>query len=165
MVVMTSQITSVAIVYSTVHLGPDQRKPINSPHKGPVTRKMFPFDDVIMAWQVVLFDSCEDISMLVTYPALTRRGRVAHVCIIICLDNDLSPVQHQAICWSNAGLFSIGPLETNFHKILIKMQQYPHRKITLNKSSAKWRPFYLDLNVSNVGNVSFSAFVFLYLDI
>ena len=24
--------------------------PVNSPHKGPVTRKMFPFDDVIMAW-------------------------------------------------------------------------------------------------------------------
>ena len=23
--------------------------PVNSPHKGPVTRKMFPFDDVIMA--------------------------------------------------------------------------------------------------------------------
>ena len=26
-----------------------QRWPVNSPHKGPVTRKMFPFDDVIMA--------------------------------------------------------------------------------------------------------------------
>ena len=25
--------------------------PVNSPHKGPVTRKMFPFDDVIMRWQ------------------------------------------------------------------------------------------------------------------
>ena len=24
--------------------------PVNSPHKGPVTRKMFPFDDVIMGW-------------------------------------------------------------------------------------------------------------------
>ena len=24
--------------------------PVNSPHKGPVTRKMFPFDDVIIAW-------------------------------------------------------------------------------------------------------------------
>ena len=24
------------------------RRPVNSPHKGPVTRKMFPFDDVIM---------------------------------------------------------------------------------------------------------------------
>ena len=62
--VMASQITSLASVYSTVYLGVDQRKhqssaslafvcgihrgPVNSPHKGPVTRKMFPFDDVIM---------------------------------------------------------------------------------------------------------------------
>ena len=27
--------------------------PVNSPHKWPVTRKMFPFDDVIMHWRVV----------------------------------------------------------------------------------------------------------------
>ena len=62
---MASQITSLTIVYSTVHSGADQRKhqsfaslafvrgihrwPVNSPHKGPVTRRMFPFDDVIMA--------------------------------------------------------------------------------------------------------------------
>ena len=54
----------VAIVKSTVYSGADQWKyqtfaslasvweihrwPVNSPHKGPVTRKMFPFDDVIM---------------------------------------------------------------------------------------------------------------------
>ena len=61
---MASQIVSLAIVYSTVYSGIDQRKhqssaslasvrgihrwPVNSPHKWPVTRKMFPFDDVIM---------------------------------------------------------------------------------------------------------------------
>ena len=60
---MASQITSLTIVYSTVYSGADQRKhqssaslafvrgihrgPVNSPHK--VTRKMFPFDDVIMS--------------------------------------------------------------------------------------------------------------------
>ena len=64
MSVMISQITSLEIVYSTVYLGADQRKhqssaslafsrgihrwPANSPHKGRVTRKMFPLDDVIM---------------------------------------------------------------------------------------------------------------------
>ena len=26
------------------------RRPVNSPHKWPVTRKIFPFDDVIMIW-------------------------------------------------------------------------------------------------------------------
>ena len=61
---MASQITSLTIVYSTVYSDADQRKhqssasqafvrgihrgPVNSPHKWPVTRKMFPFDDVIM---------------------------------------------------------------------------------------------------------------------
>ena len=59
-----SQITSLTIVYSIVYSGSDQRKhqssasldfvrgihrwPVNSPHKWPVTRKIFPFDDVIM---------------------------------------------------------------------------------------------------------------------
>ena len=64
MSLMASQITSLTIVYSTVHSGAYQRKhessaslafvrgihrgPVNSPHKRPVMRKMFPFDDVIM---------------------------------------------------------------------------------------------------------------------
>ena len=61
---MASQITSLTIVYSSVYSGGDQRKhqssvslafvrgihrrPVNSPHEWPVTRKVFPFDDVIM---------------------------------------------------------------------------------------------------------------------
>ena len=67
---MSSQITGVAIVCSTVCSGADQRKHQNSaslvfgggggggggdppglvdpPYKEPVTRKMFPFDDVIV---------------------------------------------------------------------------------------------------------------------
>ena len=61
---VVSKITSLTIVYSTVYSGADQRKhqssaslafvrgihrwPVNSPHKWPVTRKMFTFDDVIM---------------------------------------------------------------------------------------------------------------------
>ena len=58
------QIISLTIIYSIVFSDADQRKypssaslafvwgihrgPPNSPHKWPVTRKMFPFDDVIM---------------------------------------------------------------------------------------------------------------------
>ena len=61
---MASQITGVSIVYSAGCLGAHQRKyqssaslaflrgihrrPLNSRRKGPVKRKMFPFDDVIM---------------------------------------------------------------------------------------------------------------------
>ena len=83
---IASQITSLTIVYSTVYSGADQSKnqspaslafvwgihrgPVNSPHKWPVTRKMFPFDDVIMAWNivqtsitlVVLVSHCSDVT-------------------------------------------------------------------------------------------------------
>ena len=61
---IASQITSITIVYSTVYSDTDQRKhqssaslafvqgihrwPVNSSHKWPVTREMFPFDDAIM---------------------------------------------------------------------------------------------------------------------
>ena len=61
---MASQITSLLIVCSTVYAGADQRKhqssaslafvwvtqrwPVNFPHKWPVIRKMFPFDDATM---------------------------------------------------------------------------------------------------------------------
>ena len=69
---MVSQIPSLTIVYSTVYSGTVQRKhrssaslafvrgihrsPVNSPHKGPVTREMLPFDDVIMS-KIQLFTS------------------------------------------------------------------------------------------------------------
>ena len=56
---MASQITSLTIVYPTVYSGADQRKHQSSaslafvqgesPHKGSVTWKMFPLDDVILS--------------------------------------------------------------------------------------------------------------------
>ena len=64
MSVMASNITGISIVYSAVCSGADQRKhqtstslafvwgihqwQVNSPHKGTVTWKVFPFDDIIM---------------------------------------------------------------------------------------------------------------------
>ena len=69
MCAIASQITSLTIVYSTVYSDADERKhqssaslafvrgihrgPVNSPHKWPVTRKMFSFDDVIMRYIVI----------------------------------------------------------------------------------------------------------------
>ena len=74
---MASQITSLTIVYSSVYSGADQRKhqssaslafvwgihrgPVNSPHKGPVTRKMFPSDDVIMTSWITLMSASGEI--------------------------------------------------------------------------------------------------------
>ena len=80
---IASQITSLTIVYSTVYSGADQSKhqssaslafvwgihrgPVNSPHKWPVTRKMFPFDDVIMIFWLLSgpsnTNSCRSISI------------------------------------------------------------------------------------------------------
>ena len=64
MTTIASQITSLTVVYSIVYSDADRRKhqssaslafvrgihrgPVNSLHKWPVTRKMFPFDGVIM---------------------------------------------------------------------------------------------------------------------
>ena len=64
---IASEITSLTIVHSTVYSDADQRKNQSfaslacvrgirrgsgkSPHKWPVTRKMFPFDDVIMDYK------------------------------------------------------------------------------------------------------------------
>ena len=95
---MASQITSLTIVYSTVYSGEDQRKhqssaslafvrgihrgPVNSPHKWPVTRKMFSFDDVIMflyeyTWsQRVMYTgtrSAPNVSMIQLARALKRK--------------------------------------------------------------------------------------------
>ena len=67
---MASQITSRTIVYPTVYSGLDRRNhqssaslafvrwPVNPPYKEPVTRKMFPFDDVIMMIIDLINASC-----------------------------------------------------------------------------------------------------------
>ena len=87
---MASLIIGVSIVYSTVCSGADQRKhqssaslicvrgihqwPVNSPHKEPVTRKMLPFDDVIM------------------YSEAWGRIYASVNCVITGLSDDLLPV-------------------------------------------------------------------------
>ena len=91
---MATEITSLTIVYLTFHSGAGQRKhkistslafvwgihrwPVNSPHKCPVTRKMFPFDDVVM--ETLFFSSSHfcifvmhNISSLSTSGAYSRR--------------------------------------------------------------------------------------------
>ena len=104
---MASAITSLTSVYLTVYS--DQRKhqssaslafvrgihrsPVNSPHKGPVTRKLFPFDDVIMQWlkgyfflpYVQIWAIDEDITSiltsLLTYCLQCNQFRFNHVAI------------------------------------------------------------------------------------
>ena len=72
---MVSQITGVSIVCSTLSSGADQIKyqsfvslafvreihwwPVDSPHKGPVMWKMFPFHDVIMMYQAITWTNVD----------------------------------------------------------------------------------------------------------
>ena len=90
---IASQITGLTIVFPIVYSDADQRKhqspaslaivrgihrgPVNSPHKWPVTRKMFPFDYVIMQyttteyllinhkhWRAAILASSLELSMI-----------------------------------------------------------------------------------------------------
>ena len=85
---------------------------------------------------------------------LTHWGRVTHICVgkqtIIGSDNGLSPWRGQAIIWTNAEILLIGPLGTYFSEISIESITFSFKKMHLKKSSGKWRPFCLGLNVSSV---------------
>ena len=84
MAAMASPITSLTIVYSTVYAGADQRKhqssaslafvggirrwQVDSPRKGPVTRKLFPFDDVIKSFNYRFTISKNSVSFETAIP-------------------------------------------------------------------------------------------------
>ena len=74
-----------------------------------------------------------------------------YICIgkltIIGSDNGLSPERRQAIIRTNAAIFLIRPLGTNFSEILIGNRTFSFKELHLKMSSVKWRPFCLCLNV------------------
>ena len=90
---MASKITGVTLVCSTICSGADQKNikaphhwplwAMDSPHKWPVTRKMFLFDDVIMLTQY--FDMINSIQIFfgdcnckIIFAVLFRNGTLAH---------------------------------------------------------------------------------------
>ena len=132
---------------------------VESPHKGPIMWKMFPFDDIIMTcwcqisstvpfhWLRMVHHRQLDSSM----SWLTHWGRMTHICVskltIIGSDNGLPPGRRQAIIWTNAGILLIGPLETNFSGIFIKIHTFSFKKMHVKMLSGKRRPFCLGLNM------------------
>ena len=105
---IASQITSLTIVYSTIYSDADQRKhqssaslafvrgiprgPVNSPHKEPVMRKMFPFDDVIMYSRIFSWISLCPTSMKLkagytVFPSSVCPSICSFVCLSICGQN------------------------------------------------------------------------------
>ena len=75
---------------------------------------------------------------------------MTHICVsklnIIGSDNGLSPGRRQAIIRTNAGILLIRPLGTNFSEFLVEILIFSFKKMRLNVSSAKRRPFCLGLN-------------------
>ena len=75
---------------------------------------------------------------------LTHWARVTHICItkrsIIC--------PRQAIIWTNIAILLIWQLKTKFSETLIKIHIFSFKKMHLNRSSVKCRPFCLVQNVS-----------------
>ena len=91
---ISTQITGVSIVCAIVCLGADQRKhqssaslafvrgihrwPVDSPHKGPVTQTMFPFDDVIMCHTLVVSPWMIGLCAMLTSETLKTKGCHPH---------------------------------------------------------------------------------------
>ena len=61
--------------------------------------------------------------------------------VSIGTNNGLSPIRHQAIILTNAGLLSIGLLGTNYSESLIKIQTFSFTKMHLKLSSVNWQQF------------------------
>ena len=125
---VASEITSLMIAYSTVYSDAYQsihqssaslafewgihRGPVNSPHKWPVTRKMFPFDDVMMMPPITKI-----LIFLAVYPCVDdfdhvpnehrfggeARPNIATLeeCKTACLDNDACT----AVDWEWVSIF------------------------------------------------------------
>ena len=105
----------------------------------------------VIQLQIYLYHVFISVKPVTDIIILTHWGRVTHICVgkstIIGSDNGLSPDRRQAIIRTNAGILLIGPLGTYFSEILTGIQTFPFKKMHLKMSSAKWRPFCLDLKV------------------
>ena len=99
---IASQITSLTIVYSAIYSCADQSKhqssaslafvwgihrgPVNSPHKWPVTRKMFPFDDVIMLLDREIHIQCHLNPVVFRYNTV-RYNMILHISLQSLIQN------------------------------------------------------------------------------
>ena len=75
---------------------------------------------------------------------------MTHICVsnltIIGSDNGLSPGRREAIIWTNAGISSIGSLETNCSVIFIEILTFSFKNMRLKVSPGKWGPLCLGSN-------------------
>ena len=150
MSMMASQITSLTIVYSTVHSGTAQRKhqssaslafvggihrwPVNSLHKGPVTRTMFPFDDIMFTY-CLHGGHADDLRTFWRF-SHTILTRSCHTFRCDC-----------GIIGTNDALLSIRPSGSYFSEISFEIRKFSFKKMHLKCRLQKWLPSCLGLNV------------------
>ena len=126
--VMVSQVTSLTIVYSTVYSGTDKKKhqsstslafvrginrPVNSRRKWPVTRKMYPFDDVIMPLLFPASVYANNKCNIVQVHASTSRLLITHAsCAQLILFQDALSIYDDLMQNGNTSNKNIIKLET-----------------------------------------------------
>ena len=124
---MASQITSLTIVYSTVCSGADQRKhqssaslafvrgihrwPVNSPHKWPVTRKIFSFDDVIMMWSGLGEFIWSFSFVIILSIRMGTRDAIAHI-LKGCINSTVSTIWLPKNQWSELERYGVKSVNT-----------------------------------------------------
>ena len=91
---------------------------------------MFPFDDVIIGYCCQLLQAKGRI-----YSSEFRSS------FLVIFFDALSPFGRQFDISINAGLFSIGPIGTNFGDILLGIHNISSKKMYFRKASAKWHHF------------------------
>ena len=151
---MASQITSLTIVYSTVYSGADQRKhqssaslafvwgihrgPVNSPHKGPVTRKIFPFDDVIMSFVKWIWWITKYYTKNVTADQLQCKNTCGNKNVIsytvkwvgfkLCISNNCPLSRNQCVIssWTNQSKNQFPKVDVHNGSVMSGQDQWNH---------------------------------------
>ena len=94
---------------------------------------------------------CNHWPLVAVAVIITHWGRVMHICgsklTITGSNNGLSPGRRQAIVWTNDGKLLIWPFRIRFSEISIEINIFSFKKMRLNKSLARCRPFCLGFNV------------------
>ena len=116
-VMIGTMASKIRVVYSTIYSGADQRKyqsfaslafvqgthrgPVNSPHKWPVTRKMFPFNDVIMQKSLCGLCCRVYINMLSrkTFALLQGKSWIERVTKFLFVPNNFQYAKHVSTSW------------------------------------------------------------------
>ena len=116
---------------------------------------------------MLLRETISSINHSLCVSFLTHWGRVTHICVskltIIGSDNGLSPGRRQSIIWTSAGILLIWTLGTNLSETWSEIHAFSFKKMHLKRSSAKWRPFCLGLNVFK--KVTDTACLFSFLSV